>query len=296
MRIPNNHTDDFSKNLNDYFAKIEDTHLERIKPFLATRELNVMLQDGSVTKSSTFDPKHVVEFYRSFLSDLKNWKGDIQETTGELNRITCQISTALDNYTIKGYFGIQFHVLPYYKPDKQVIGLQKELFELSTRNSALQESVSNIGNSTIKQELKKMALDELEFEDLFERLFQNQELIGKLEEKVKNIEESYPELNGAEKRKSSIISELENLVIKLYQVSAITIDYNKLMQGEEGIIVYFDVETIHKKKGKGRGKGKGMEKGNQTKSVNFENIKDITKERTTELFDEVASALQHEFI
>lgn len=290
MRIPNNHTDDFSKNLNDYFAKIEDTHLERIKPFLATRELNVMLQDGSVTKSSTFDPKHVVEFYRSFLSDLKNWKGDIQETTGELNRITCQISTALDNYTIKGYFGIQFHVLPYYKPDKQVIGLQKELFELSTRNSALQESVSNIGNSTIKQELKKMALDELEFEDLFERLFQNQELIGKLEEKVKNIEESYPELNGAEKRKSSIISELENLVIKLYQVSAITIDYNKLMQGEEGIIVYFDVETIHKKKGKGRGKG------NQTKSVNFENIKDITKERTTELFDEVASALQHEFI
>ena len=290
MRIPNNHTDDFSKNLNDYFAKIEDTHLERIKPFLATRELNVMLQDGSVTKSSTFDPKHVVEFYRSFLSDLKNWKGDIQETTGELNRITCQISTALDNYTIKGYFGIQFHVLPYYKPDKQVIGLQKELFELSTRNSALQESVSNIGNSTIKQELKKMALDELEFEDLFERLFQNQELIGKLEEKVKNIEESYPELNGAEKRKSSIISELENLVIKLYQVSAITIDYNKLMQGEEGIIVYFDVETIHKKK------EKGMEKGNQTKSVNFENIKDITKERTTELFDEVASALQHEFI
>ncbi|HEY9399789.1 MAG TPA: hypothetical protein VIP29_07840 [Nitrososphaeraceae archaeon] len=296
MRIPNNHTDDFSKNLNDYFAKIEDTHLERIKPFLATRELNVMLQDGSVTKSSTFDPKHVVEFYRSFLSDLKNWKGDIQETTGELNRITCQISTALDNYTIKGYFGIQFHVLPYYKPDKQVIGLQKELFELSTRNSALQESVSNIGNSTIKQELKKMALDELEFEDLFERLLQNQELIGKLEEKVKNIEESYPELNGAEKRKSSIISELENLVIKLYQVSAITIDYNKLMQGEEGIIVYFDVETIHKKKGNGRGKGKGMEKGNQTKSVNFENIKDITKERTTELFDEVASALQHEFI
>jgi hypothetical protein len=293
MRIPNNHTDDFSKNLNHHFAKIEDTHLERIKPFLATRELNVMLQDGSVTKSSTFDPKQVVEFYRSFLNDLKNWKGDIQETTGELNRITCQISTALDNYTIKGYLGIQFHVLPYYKPDKQVILMQKELFELSTKNSALQESVSNIGNSTIKQELKNMALDELEFEDLFERLLQNQELIGKLEEKVKNIEESYPELNGAEKRKSSIISDLENLVIKLYQVSAITIDYNKLMQGEEGIIVYFDMEAIDKKKRKGKGIGKG----NQTKSVNFDTMKDpLTKERITELFDEVVSAIKHEFV
>ena len=45
MRIPNNHIDGFSKNLNDHFAKIEDTHLERIKPFLATTELNVMLHD-----------------------------------------------------------------------------------------------------------------------------------------------------------------------------------------------------------------------------------------------------------
>jgi hypothetical protein len=294
MRIPNNHDDDFSKNLNDQYAKIEDTHLQKIKPFLAARELNVMLQDGSVTKSSTFDPKYVLGFYRSFLSDLNNWKGDIQETTGELNRITCQISTTLDNYTIKGYFGIQYHVLPYYKPDKQVINLQKELFEISTKNSALQESVSNIGNSTIKQELKNMALDELEFEDLFEKLLQNQELMGKLEEKVKNIEGLYPDLNGAEKRKSSIFSELKNLVINLYQVSPITIDYNKLMQGEEGIIVYFDVETIDKKKGKGRGKGIG--KGNQTKSVNFETMKDITKESLTKLFDEVASALQQEFI
>ena len=138
-----------------------------------------------------------------------------------------------------------------------------------------------------------MALDELEFEDLFERLLQNQELIGKLEEKVKNIEESYPQLNGAEKRKSSIISELENLVIKLYQVSAITIDYNKLMQGEEGIIVYFDMEAIDKKKGKGKGIGKG----NQTKSVNFDTMKDpLTKERITELFDEVVSAIKHEFV
>ena len=132
-----------------------------------------------------------------------------------------------------------------------------------------------------------MDLDELEFEDLFERLLQNQALIGKLEEKVKNIEESYPELNGAEKRKSLIISELENLVIKLYQVSAITIDHNKLMQGEEGIIVYFDMETIDKKKGKG----------NQTKSVNFDTMKDpLTNERITELFDEVVSAMQHEFV
>jgi hypothetical protein len=281
MRIPNKENDDFSKKVNGYFIDIEDIYLKSIKPFLTTREVNVMLQDGSVTKSSTFDPESVIGFYRSFLKDLKNWEiRDIQENTGDSSRIFCQISTNLDNYIIKGYFGIQFHVLPYYKLDKQVIQIQKELFDLSVKNSTLSESVANIGNSTIKQELKDMALDDLQFEDLFERLLQNQELIAKIEDKIKNVEILYPELDGAENKKSSLIVELENLIIKLYQVSPILIDYNRLMQGEEGIIVYFDIETNVDGKGK-----------KSNKSVNFAQMKSLTKESIFELFKEINSVL-----
>jgi hypothetical protein len=281
MRIPNKENDDFSKKVNGYFIDIEDIYLKSIKPFLTTREVNVMLQDGSVTKSSTFDPESVIGFYRSFLKDLKNWEiRDIQENTGDSSRIFCQISTNLDNYIIKGYFGIQFHVLPYYKLDKQVIQIQKELFDLSVKNSTLSESVANIGNSTIKQELKDMALDDLQFEDLFERLLQNQELIAKIEDKIKNVEKLYPELDGAENKKSSLIFELENLIIKLYQVSPILIDYNRLMQGEEGIIVYFDIETNVDGKGK-----------KSNKSVNFAQMKSLTKESIFELFKEINSVL-----
>ena len=281
MRIPNKENDDFSKKVNGYFIDIEDIYLKSIKPFLTTREVNVMLQDGSVTKSSTFDPESVIGFYRSFLKDLKNWEiRDIQENTGDSSRIFCQISTNLDNYIIKGYFGIQFHVLPYYKLDKQVIQIQKELFDLSVKNSTLSESVANIGNSTIKQELKDMALDDLQFEDLFERLLQNQELIAKIEDKIKNVEKLYPELDGAENKKSSLIFELENLIIKLYQVSPILIDYNRLMQGEEGIIVYFDIETNVDGKGK-----------KSNKSANFAQMKSLTKESIFELFKEINSVL-----
>jgi hypothetical protein len=281
MRIPNKENDDFSKKVNGYFIDIENIYLKSIKPFLTTREVNVMLQDGSVTKSSTFDPESVIGFYRSFLKDLKNWEiRDIQQNTGDSNRIFCQISNNLDNYIIKGYFGIQFNVLPYYKLDKQVIQIQKELFDLSVKNSTLSESVANIGNSTIKQELKNLALDDLEFEDLFERLLQNQELIVKLEDKIKNVEKLYPELDGAENKRSSLIYELENLIIKLYQVSPILIDYNRLMQGEEGIIVYFDIETKVDRKGK-----------KSNKSVNFAQMKSQTKERIFELFKEINSVL-----
>jgi hypothetical protein len=142
------------------------------------------------------------------------------------------------------------------------------------------ESVANIGNNTIKQELKNMALDELQFEDLFERLLQNQELIDRLEDKTKDVETLYPELGGEEKKKNSLILELNNLIINSYQISPTLIDYNRLMQGEEGIIVYFDIETKLDTKGK-----------NSNKSVNFERMKSPTKKKISELFEEIESVL-----
>ncbi len=282
MRIPNNESDNFSKKLNDYFVEIENFYQQSLMPCLAMREVNVMLQDGSVTKSSTFDPKLVFGYYRTFLNGLKNWEvSDIQETTGESNRIYCQIFSSQDNYTIKGYFGIQFNILPYYKLDKQVIQIQKKLFDLSIKNSTVMDSVANIGNNTIKQELKNKALDDLKFEDLFEKILENQELIVNLEDKIKKIERSYPELDKAEEMKNSMISELDNLVIKLYQISPNLIDYNRLMQGEEGIIVYFDIGTKANLKGK-----------NSNKVINFAQMKPDTKARISELFEEIISGLR----
>lgn len=115
---------------------------------------------------------------------------------------------------------------------------------------------------------------------MFERLLQNQELIVRLEDKIKNVERLYPELDGAEKKKNSLILELDNLIIKLYQISPTLIDYNRLMQGEEGIIVYFDIETKVDTKRK-----------NSNKSVNFVRMKSLTKKKISELFKEIDSVL-----
>lgn len=285
MRIPSNADNDFAKKLNQYFAEIEYVYLQNMKLFLTTTEVNVMLQDGSITKSQTFDPQLVIGYYSSFLKDLKNWEvGDIQETTGELNRIYCQISANLDSYVIKGFFGIQYNILPYYKADKQVIQIQKELFDLATNNSSQLESVANIGNNTIKQELKNMALGDLEFEDLFEKLLDSPDLISKLEDKIRSVEKIYPELEGAEKKRNSLIYELDNLVMKVYQVSPILIDYNKLMQGEEGLIVYFDIESGVDPKAKK----------SKNKTVDFSRMKPPMKKRISELFKEIGSALKNQ--
>ena len=71
MRIPNKVEDDFAKKLNESFVEIEDFYLQSMKPSLTTTDVNVMLQDGSVTQSVTFDPQSVMRFYRSFLKELK---------------------------------------------------------------------------------------------------------------------------------------------------------------------------------------------------------------------------------
>jgi len=38
------------------------------------------------------------------------------------------------------------------------------------------------------------------------------------------------------------------MIVKLYHIIPVKIDYNKLMQGEEGVISYFEIETIKNKK------------------------------------------------
>ena len=129
-----------------------------------------------------------------------------------------------------------------------------------------------------------MELDDLKFEDLFETLLENQDLMSELEDKIKNVEKLYPELEGAEKKNTSLIYELENLIMKVYQVTPILIDYNRLMQGEEGIIVYFDVEPRVDAKAKR----------SPNKTVNFSRMTPPTKQRIGELFKEISTALNNQ--
>jgi hypothetical protein len=71
------------------------------------------------------------------------------------------------------------------------------------------------------------------------------------------------------------------MIIKLYHIIPVKIDYNRLMQGEEGVISYFEIETIKNKK-----TGK-REPYLDTKKFN----KEITEIVTSKL-NEIASSLK----
>lgn len=248
MRIPLKESDDFSNKINNICTKISEKFFTTMKPKIEMNDINVMLRDCTITRAGTFDIKNVRDFYRDFLKSLMEygWKiSDILSSNNDdLYRLYFQISKDVNKFRIYGYFGIQYHVLSYYKIDKRILEIKKEINLLEEKIIQNTNKISNVGDELIKTELENLGYKDLSVEGLLSTIFDNNEIMMKLEEKIQNLENKIPENNEFIKTKDKLISELSEMIIKLNNILPNCIDYNKLMQGEVGVICYFDIETI----------------------------------------------------
>ena len=254
MRLPLKGDDYFIREVNTAFESIREAYLNALKPQVIMKKVNVMLGDGSVVQSNTFEKHQVILFYQQMIKSLKGWvtTGVSNSNTDDLHRLYCNITQEVGKYNIHGYFGIQFHALPYYKVDKRVIEIQKELSQLAGNATNILHSIANKGNEIIRKELEKIGYTEIGFEELLSKLFEDQKLIEDLGVKASMVEQEFPEFEDMHKRKTKLFAELNDLLVELNQTSSVLIDYNKLMQGEEGIVTYFEIETIRNKRTKER--------------------------------------------
>ena len=62
MRLPLKGDDYFTNNINSTFDNVKDRHFEAIKPQLMMKKVNVMLRDGTVSQSDTFEPQKLQHF------------------------------------------------------------------------------------------------------------------------------------------------------------------------------------------------------------------------------------------
>jgi hypothetical protein len=251
MRLPFKGDDDyFSKNVNSAFETTRFTYLEAIKPQLMMNKVNVMLGDGTITQTDTFEPQKVIVFYQHLINSLEGWiaTGVSKSNTDDLHRLYCQFIQEVGKYYLRGYFGIQFHTLPYYRIDKRVIEIQKELTQIADNATKTCRSIASKGNDILYKELEKIGYANLGFEKLFAKLFEDRRLVEDLERKASSVEGEFPEFEEMRNKKIQLFAELNNLLIELYQISPVSIDYNKLMQGEEGVVTYFDIEIIKNQK------------------------------------------------
>jgi hypothetical protein len=241
VRAPIKGDDYFCRQVNAAAGKVQDAFLEGIKPVIATRQANAMLGDGTITGVDTFDPENVRNFFQKLGSTLEDWtfSGILESATEDMHRLYSRFTKEADRFYISVYLGIQFHVLPYYRVDRRVIEIQKELANIEGAASSFLSKMTSIGDRMLATELEKRGFSNLEFEELFVKIFDDEMLVDELQ---------FPEFEEMRNRKSELISELNNMLVSFYQTSPVLIDYNRLMQGEEGITNYFDIEVIKNNK------------------------------------------------
>lgn len=251
MKLPFKDTNNSNiQEINSIFYRVGECFIRSISPKILMQEVNVMLADGTVTQSPTFDIGHVSEFYEHLIRSLSGWQssGISRSQVEDLNRIYCEFRKSVGKYDVKGYFGVQFHTLPYYQVNRRVHDIQRNLRQLENEGIQYYSQISQQANSMIEQELSFRGLANISEEELFKNLLENERLYGDLVKKAESIESGFPQFLDIDYQKKLLIKELENLVIELYQVSPVLIDFDKLMQGEVGVAMYVDVRTIKNEK------------------------------------------------
>ena len=256
MRLPLKGTDYVCKRLNPAAEDVQKSYLDTIVPLITMRGANAMLGDGTVTQANTFDPAAVRKFYQRLAGHLtkEGWSCSQIATsdTDDLRRIFFQSSKEVGKHYLTGDFGLQYHALPYYKVDKRVIEIQKELAAMADRAGTVFGKMAGEADSEIRSELQKRGYAELEFQELFTKMFDDEKLVQELDSKAAAVEQKFSEFEDLKKRKAELFGELNDLLIEMYQTSPVAIDHNRQMQGEEGVTTYFDLESIKNKKTKSR--------------------------------------------
>jgi len=254
VRAPLKGEDYFCRRVNAAVQKVEHAYFVAVAPAIAMHESSAMLGDGTVAQVDTFDPQNVQLFYQQLANSLKGWSftGIVKSATEDLHRYYCQFTKEIDRYHVCGYFGIQFHVLPYYKVDRRVIEIQKELSKIADDATSVFKNMTGAADKVLETELEKRGYAGLEFQELFTKMFDDEKLVRELDEKSSAVESRYPEFEEMGKRKTKLFAELNDLLTERYQTSHVLIDYNRLMQGEQGVTNYFDIEVIKNKKTKAR--------------------------------------------
>jgi hypothetical protein len=254
VRLPLKGDDFFCRQVNAAAEKVQEAYFKAIKPAIVMHQANAMLGDGTVTQVGTFDPQKVQSLYQQLANALEDWtfSGIMKAATEDLHRLYSQFTKEADKFYISGYFGIQFHVLPYYKVDKRVLEIQKELAKISDKTASVLSIMTSTADRMLAEELEKRDYANLGFEELFAKIFDDERLVEELNKKVAAIQSQFPEFEETRNKKTKLFSQLNDLVMKFYQTSPVPIDYNRLMQGEEGVTNYFDIEVTKNKKMKKR--------------------------------------------
>ena len=247
MRLGTRSPNDFIQHLNNKNENIQQSFLAKITDLTKSISIKVMLGDATITEQKTFDPALVNDFYQTIIKNLKDWS--VQQVSisnnEDIRRIFTKFEIREGNYLISGHMSLQYHMLLYYKPDQYVIQLQKELSDIIDLTKNKEQQMSDNSDQFVLNKLKDKGYKDFDHQKLFEIFYENDEFREKIYKEIeKDIEIDFQELSN---KKTSLIKELDNMLVETYQTSPVLIDDTRLITGEEGCLCTFDIEFIRNK-------------------------------------------------
>jgi len=247
VRLGSRSSNDFIQILNKKNEIIQQSFLANIVELNKSISIKVMLGDATITEQKTFDPELINTFYQKIIKNLKEWS--IQEVSisnnDDLRRIFTKFEIREGNYLISGHLSLQYHVLLYYKPEQQVIQLQKELSDIIDLTKNKEKQMSDNSDQFVLNKLKDKGYNDFDHQKLFEIFYENDEFREKIYKEIEqDIEVDFQDLSN---KKTLLIKQLDNLLMETYQTSSVLIDDNRLITGEEGCLCTFDIEFIRNK-------------------------------------------------
>ena len=247
MRLGTKSSIEFIQILNKKNEEIQQLFLKRIQDLTKNIPIKAMLGDSTITDQKTFDPNLVQNFYKKMVINLPDWEAhDVSISNNEdIRRIFVKFNVREGNYMLSCHLSLQFHVLLFYKADAKVIENQKELSEIIDKTKNMENKIADNSDQFILEKLKNMGYKDLDFQNLFEVFFENDEIREKIYKEIeKNTDVNFKALS---KRKIDLFNELDNLLIETYQTTPVLIDEARLATGEEGCLCNLELEFIKNK-------------------------------------------------
>ena len=244
MRLGVKSQDPFISNLNEIYTNSQNKLLTKMTSLLKLNSVNVMLADGTIQLQKTFEPEKIKDFFSKIISELNDWSSQGLSTSQneDVRRIFFRAESRQGNYLLTLHLSLQYHVLLFYKPDNVVMTKQKQLSDIIEKTKSSEEEFAKRGDSITLQKLKQNGHENLDPQKLFETFYENEKLIDEIYDEIEDKTDA--DFVSMNKKKQSLLQDLDNLLFETFQTSTVLIDETRLLSGEEGIVFTIDVEFL----------------------------------------------------
>ena len=277
MRLGPNTEEKVLIKLNKINEQIQDIFLIEAKRMTEKIPAVVMLQDGTAKKQDTCSMEMIKAFYDKIAKKLTNWTLQTISTTNneDLRRDFIKMHATVNDYRILLHISTQYHVLLYYKPDYQVMKKQKELADFLTMTEKNEKKLAEKSDQVILKKLKDEGYKDLNPENLFEIFFKDDKIMENVTKEIDKQTDG--DLNKIYEQKQSLLKELDNFLLEIYQIEPVLIDEARLVTGEEGFVFNLDVERVNDEQSKQFSSDKMSEETKKNITIRVEEILKVIK-------------------